>query len=293
MNLTQRLKIISIIICLIASYGCQTGKSNSQSSGNNNVCPDLPQGTLDSKDVKAISISNQPAKESGTVRVGQNLGYTFDAKVGDKLSWRTNDNVCVWIFTPTNKPLKSGDLPDAGKYLVQVSVASGTTTFTLEMGIGNTVASSPIAATSQPTNTPTTTASGSSLSQDQATSIVQNWLNAKKKVFAPPFDRQLARQLTTGLRYNQIMQPGGSIDWLVANNSYYTYAITRVDNVWAFDNSKSLVEIKLRITEDLTLHNSNGGIDPESSSRTTANYIYYLAQDNGTWKIHDSKKTSD
>jgi hypothetical protein len=289
MDLTQRLKIISIIICLIASYGCQAGKSNNQLSGNNNVCPDLPQGTLKLKDVKIIPISNQPIKMSDTVRAGENLGYTFDAKVGDKLSWRTSDNVCIWVFTPTNQLLNSVDLPDTGKYLVQVSVPSGTTTFTLEMAIKNMVDSSPIATNS----TPNTTASGTSLTQDQAASIVQNWLNAKGKVFAPPFNRQLARQFTTGIRYKEIMETGGTIDWLEANNSYFTYAITRVDDVWGFDNSKRLVEIKLRITEDRTLHNSNASIDPERSGKTTAKYIYYLAQDNGTWKIYDSKKTSD
>jgi len=312
MVLPQRLKVLLVIACLMTGYGCPTGLPNTQISGKgSNTCPDTPQSTLEKKNVKPISISTQFVKESGSVRVGENLGYTFDAKVGDKLSWRTSDNICVWVFTPSNKILKGGELPDNGKYIVQVSVPSGTTTFTLDMGLGNTVAANtpvaptnatpapvaPVVTPQQPTTNPSTqtnvAASGSSLTQDQAVAVVQNWLNSKGRVFAAPFDRQLARQYTTGKRNNQILQSGGSIDWLIENRSYYTYAITRVDNVWAFDNSKSLVEIKLRVTEDLTLHNANGGIDSERSGRTTANYIYYLAQDNGTWKISDSQKTTD
>ncbi len=309
MGRSQNLKILSVIVCITTLYSCQSGQPNSQLSlKSSTTCPDQPQGTLDPKDVKTISISTQSVKESGTVRLGQNLAYTFDAKTGDKLSWRTSDNICIWVFAPSTKLLKGGELTENGKHTIQVSVPSGTTTFNLEIGLGNTVAastpvapapSSSVATPSQPTNTPTQSpptnqpTSGSSLTQDQAAAIVQTWLNSKGRVFAPPFDRQLARQLTTGIRYNQIMQSGGSIDWLIENKSYYKYAITRVENVWAFDNSKSLVEIKLRVTEDLTLHNSNGGIDPERSGKTTANYIYYLAQDNGMWKIYDSRKTSD
>jgi hypothetical protein len=314
MGLSQKLKIFLVMACLTTAYGCQAGKSgiaNQLQGTSSNTCPDVA-GTLDPKDVKLISISTQSVKETGTLRAGQNIGYTFDAKTGDKLTWRTAENLCVWVFTPSNKPLKSGDLPDNGKYTIQVSVPSGTTTYTLDMGLGNTVAAAntpvaptiatpapvaPVVTPQQPTTNPPTqtnvAASGSSLTQDQAVAVVQNWLNSKGRVFAAPFDRQLARQYTTGKRNNQILQSGGSIDWLIENRSYYTYAITRVDNVWAFDNSKSLVEIKLRVTEDLTLHNANGGIDAERSGRTTANYIYYLAQDNGTWKISDSQKTTD
>lgn len=315
MGLSQKLKILSVIVCITSLYSCQSGSSNPQNLlTSSTTCPEQPTGTLDSKDVKPISINNQSFKASDTIGFGQNLGYSFDGKAGDKLSWKTSENICIWVFAPSTKLLKGNELNENGKHIIQISVPSGRTTFTLEMGLGNTVAAStpvapvttsPVATTSQPTNTPVqappttppppvqSNNTGSSLTQDQAAAIVQNWLNAKGRVFAPPFDRQLARQLTTGIRYNQIMQSGGSIDWLRDNNSYYTYAITRVDNVWAFDNSKSLVEIKLRVTEDLTLRNSNGGIDPERSGRTTANYIYYLAQDNGTWKIHDSRKTSD
>jgi ARC6-like, IMS domain len=301
-------KNLAVIACLVTGYGCQGGQAitNSLLPGpSSDTCSDMPQGKLDAKDVKKISLGTQPVRESKTIRVGQNLAYNFDAKAGDKLSWRTSENICVWVFAPDTKLLKGSDLPINGNYTVQVSVPKGTTTFTLEMGLGNTLqatnsstasissTSQPSSIQTQPTQTTVASASSSSLSQAQATSIVQNWLNSKGRVFGRPFDRQLADQYTTGLRYKQITQPGGSIDWLIANNSYYTYAITRVDNVWAFNISRNSAEIKLRVTEDLTLHNSNGGIDPERSGSTTANYIYYLTQDNGIWKIHDSRKIID
>lgn len=311
MGLSQKLKIFLVIACLTTAYGCQAGKSgiaNQLQGTSSNTCPDVA-GTLEAKDVKTISISTQSVKETGTLRAGQNIGYSFDAKTGDKLTWRTAENLCVWVFTPSNKPLKSGDLPDSGKYTIQVSVPSGTTTFTLDMGLGNTVAAntpvapttatpapaSPVTAPQQPTNAPATQptqvntpSSGSSLTQDQAVSVVQNWLNAKGQVFGRSFDRRLARQFTTGSLYYDIAEkPNGSIDWLRNNNSYYTYSLSRVDNVWVFDNSGSNPTLKVRITEDRTLYGASGNIDYDKSGRKTANYVYYFSRENDGWKIND------
>ena len=310
MGRSQNLKILSVIVCITTLYSCQSGQQNSQLSlKSSTTCPDQPQGTLDPKDVKTISISTQSVKESGTVRLGQNLGYTFDAKTGDKLSWRTSDNICIWVFAPSTKLLKGGELTENGKHTIQVSVPSGTTTFNLEMGLENTVAaantpvatpsvsSSPVATTPpQQNNTPTQSpptsqpTSGSSLSQDQAVAIVQNWLNSKGRVFGGPFDKQLARQFTTGSLYYDIAEkPNGSIDWLKNNNSYYTYSLSRVDNVWTFNNSGSNPTIKVRITEDRNLYGASGNIDYDKSGRKTANYIYYFSKENDGWKINDYK----
>jgi hypothetical protein len=310
MGLSQNLKILSVIVCITTLYSCQSGQSNPQSSlTSSTTCPDKPPGTLDPKDVKPISINNQSFKASDTIKFGQNLGYSFDGKTGEKLSWRTNENICIWVFAPSTKLLKGGDLTENGKHTIQVSVPSGTTTFTLEMGLGNTVAAStpvapapssqtpnsPVATPSQPTNTPTPTQApptnqptGSSLTQDQATAIVQNWLNAKGRVFGGPFDKQLARQYTTGSLYYDIAEkPNGSIDWLRNNNSYYTYSLSRVDNVWTFNNSANNPTIKVRITEDRTLYGASGNIDYDKSGRKTANYVYYFSKENDGWKIND------
>jgi hypothetical protein len=310
MGLSQKLKILSVIVCITSLYSCQSGSSNPQNLlTSSNTCPDQPTGTLDSKDVKPISINNQSFKASDTIGFGQNLGYSFDGKAGDKLSWKTSENICIWVFAPSTKLLKGNELTENGKHIIQVSVPTGRTTFTLEMGLGNTVAAStpvvpvttsPVATTSQPANnpvqpTPTNTvppvqsnSTGSSLTQDQAVGIVQGWLNSKGQIFGRPFNRQLARQFTTGSLYYDIAEkPNGSIDWLRNNNSYYTYSLSRVDNVWAFDNSGSNPTLKVKITEDRTLYSASGNIDYDKSGRKTANYVYYFSRDNNGWKIND------
>jgi hypothetical protein len=288
----QILKNLIVLTCLATSYGCQNSQViTSQPGSHSDTCTDMPQGKLDAKDVKKISLESNSAKESGTVKAGQNLAYSFDAKTGNKLSWRTSENICVWVFSPDTKLLKGSDLPSNGNYTVQVSAPKGITTFTLEMGLGNTLANnnSPTPSTPIPQSSTNAIAvsTSSRLTQDRAALLVQNWLSMKGRIFGPPFDRQLVSQYMTGLLYRETM---GSIDWLVSNSSYYTYASARVDNVWAFNNYGNSAAIKVRVTQDLTLHNPNGGIDPQRSGITTDNYVFYLTQENGAWKMYDRKK---
>ena len=61
------------------------------------------------------------------------------------------------------------------------------------------------------------------ISQEDALQLVQKWYAAKPQIFGGSFDRDLVAQLTMGKIYESITKPGGSIDWLVKNNSYYTY----------------------------------------------------------------------
>lgn len=77
---------------------------------------------------------------------------------------------------------------------------------------------SPVNPTSSPTSVPepsiSSSSSSSGLSQNQAAQLVGNWLGSKSKIFAPPFNRQLVNQYTTGQLYKDITKPNGSINWL-------------------------------------------------------------------------------
>ncbi|TAF11309.1 MAG: hypothetical protein EAZ76_15045, partial [Nostocales cyanobacterium] len=130
----------SVILLIIG--GCNSTSSTSLQAISNietssNNCPDKPSGALENQNVKTIDISSQTVTETGQVKAGQYLGYAFTAKSGDKLNYQTNDNICVWVYSPDNQIIPTTDLTQDGKYIVQVSVPRGATTFALNMGLEN------------------------------------------------------------------------------------------------------------------------------------------------------------
>jgi hypothetical protein len=127
-------------------------------------CPTKPGMVLGINDVTPIALSTQPVIQSDTARSDKSLGYSFEAKSGQKLSYTTNQNICIWIYTPENQILSSSELPVTGKYTIQISTPKGSTTFALTISLENTTvatipSSSPIA---EPVSTEVTPSSVSS-----------------------------------------------------------------------------------------------------------------------------------
>jgi len=282
---------------LIIIGGCSAASSNSNSNTgfSGSTCPEKPASTLDSKDVKAISLNTSGStKESGQLNGGKSLGYTFEAKSGQKLSYQTKDDICIWIFAPDITLLSNTDLPKSGKYTIQVAAPKGSTTFNLEMSLGTLqtsaipVSPSPQIPSSTTANLPQSNTNSSGLTQEQATQLIGNWLNSKSRIFSPPFDRQLVASYTTGPLYTDITKPGGSIDWLNNNDSRYDYRNSRINQVLSFENSGSQPAIKVQIYEERTLYGPRG-IDPKQSGSSTRDYIYFFSSENGSWKIYDYK----
>jgi serine/threonine-protein kinase len=143
---------------------------------------------------------------------------------------------------------------------------------------------SPPASFSEPSVSP----SVMSISQSEAINLVQRWLEAKKVMFAPPYNREIADEITTGVMYEKTAGFDGSINWLQNNNAYYRYGLIRIDGVDRFVERGDRAEIQLRITEDRTLV-KNGRVDPEQTDFKTRPVIYYLELVNGTWKIADNQ----
>jgi hypothetical protein len=124
-----------IVIALVA--GCQSNPT-ATSVGAISKCPDKPVGSLEGKNVKVISLNTQGIKESGIVRVENSVGFSFDAKSGQQFSYRTEDNICVWVYSPDNKLLTNSNIPQSGKYIVQISTLKGQATFNLAMQLSST-----------------------------------------------------------------------------------------------------------------------------------------------------------
>lgn len=128
---------------------------------------------------------------------------------------------------------------------------------------------------------------GEALTQEQALSVIKGWLDAKQKVFAPPFTSQAVDSyVANGPLWNDITKPGGSIDWLKENNSYYSYGSNSIDSQISFSGDAREPSMIVSVTQDMTLHGPNGSKDIRSKDT----YRYTFRQERGSWKIWDYKK---
>lgn len=283
------------MLMIIAGCSATSSNPNSNAGFAGSTCPEKPSSTLDSKDVKAISIpTSGTTKESGQLNGGKSLGYTFEAQSGQKLSYQTKDDICIWIFTQDLTLLSNTDLPKSGKYTIQVAAPKGSTTFNLEMSLGtlqtstspvSPVPSSPQTTSNNTPNSPTSNSNNSGLTQQQASQIIQNWLDAKKRLFAPPYEEKLAADFTIGERY---IKTTGAIKWLRDNNAYYDYKTALVDSSNNFSVSSDQSQIDVSISENLVLY-VNNQVDSSVTTngvKTTA-YRFFLKLDAGTWKIEN------
>ncbi len=142
----------------------------------------------------------------------------------------------------------------------------------------NTSLSSP-----EPTVTNQPVAASNNLTQQDAANLIDRWLEAKANIYARPFDRQLAASLTTGKVYEEITKPGGSIDWLQQNNSYYQYGYRQVSASY-FNQSGDTAEIDVSIIEQFSRYQNGKVVESKTNS---GDYRFILKQENGSWKIAD------
>ncbi|TAG98123.1 MAG: hypothetical protein EAZ18_01435 [Oscillatoriales cyanobacterium] len=151
---------------LLISFGCAAMPNiPSQSPTTSKGCLDKPELSLDSQNVKLVVLGEQMLTESGIASQSKSIGYTFEAKANQKLTYKTDKNVCIWVFTPDNQLLNTGVLPTTGKYTIQVSAPQGSTTVDLSMGLdvaqatpASTPNSSAVTSVPSPENTPNSSA---------------------------------------------------------------------------------------------------------------------------------------
>ncbi len=135
-----------------------------------------------------------------------------------------------------------------------------------------------------PTPEPTgTTPSTGAIAQGEAEALLRKWLTAKANIFAPPFDRELLGNFTTGILYADSLN---SIIWLQNNQAFYQYGVQRVESVQRFLAEGNRATLEARVTEDYTLY-ENGQANRDRASFGTNLVRYNLQRINGQWKIAD------
>jgi len=125
----------------------------------------------------------------------------------------------------------------------------------------------------------------SSILQERAVQLVQRYLEAKKVMYAPPYNRQIIAEIGTGELYEKAV---ATIDWLQSNGAYYRYNALMIE-IEEFVSQGETATIKVNLTEDYTLYNSDGSIDRSRSHFTNITVIYNMRLINGNLKIYASK----
>lgn len=282
-------------VLFIVFIGCSKPETPSnivESNVTDKECPEEPKSKLDKESVEEISLSNQTVNQSNQVSSNKSIGYTFEAKAGQKLSYQTDKDICIWVYAPNNELVNGTKLPETGNYTVQISALRGSTTFDLEMSLESIKpASSPIVrATSNNSNTSnqSNTSRNENLTKEQALSIVRGWYSAKPKMFAYPYDEDLVDRYATGKLYYDTVEKdgGGSIGWLRRNGCYYTYDFSNIDNVWLFSTSGMRPLLKVQVSEKLQLHGSRSASCNNRPRYYQKNVSYWFEKDNGDWKIY-------
>lgn len=140
----------------------------------------------------------------------------------------------------------------------------------------------------QLTVTEVVTVGQNTITQPEAVNLINTYLQAKSKIFAPPFDRQLADSLLTGKAYeDRISSPeGGSVNYLQQNNAYYQYGVRQAKFLKNFSVNGELVQIDVHIYEELTYYELGKPPLPQTNDK---DYRVILQPKNGTWKIAELK----
>ena len=124
--------------------------------------------------------------------------------------------------------------------------------------------------------------SGVQLDRAEALRLIERWLATKPRVFSPPFDNDSMEGLVaSGSLREDITKANGSVDWLRANNSYYTYQSSRISDVLAENLSGSAPYVRVTIDESSTLHSPKGS----KESQSLRAYTYTFAWEDGKWMI--------
>ena len=288
-------QILLIIFNSTLIFGCNSNfatKEKSLESENQQMskeqCPDRP-GKLERNNVEQISLDNQEKIVSNQIKEGQMLGYIFQGKKGEKLIYNTDEGICIWVYSPDNNLLKSLELPSNGSYTVQVATPMKAKKFELAMMLkepGFSLNNSDQASSSLSSETE------ASINSQQLVEIIKKWQQAKRQIFAPPYDKTLASKFLTGNAYNKrisrLDNSESPVDWLQNNNAHYTYRLQIVEEVMNFQQFGDSALINVVIKEERTL--CVDGKPTKNNTVVDKLLIHYNFQYvEGKWKISDQE----
>jgi len=123
------------LIILLLGCGCQMLEPSYNQNQANQQCPSQPLTKLTVNNVKEIELTEKTTTESGIINSMTTLAYAFQAEDGQKLTYKTQQDLCIWIYTPDNQLLNTTTLLKKGKYLMQIASRQGSQNFDINLSL--------------------------------------------------------------------------------------------------------------------------------------------------------------
>lgn len=96
-------------------------------------CPEQPQKPLQVENVETITFEQKTITKSGNISQTDMIGYQFQAQAGQILNYQTDNELCIWIYSPDQKLIHQPKLPKSGEYIMQISTISTSKEFELKI----------------------------------------------------------------------------------------------------------------------------------------------------------------
>ena len=134
--MNRKLYLCLPMITLMLMQGCSSTSSVPGGSKSSSItgCPEKPTTELRIDNIKPLNFTDQPLEISGFVSQ-KSIGYQFSGKSGQTIQYKTDQEICIWIYSPDNQLLKSEILPVDGNYIVQIEKNKKEQDFKLVMGL--------------------------------------------------------------------------------------------------------------------------------------------------------------
>lgn len=273
MNIYYKINHVIITLILLIITGCSSSKINIFGKLFDLSCPSKPTKILLEENVQQIDLEAEKLIVSSKINTNQNIGYVFPVRAGQKLNYQTNQNTCLWIFTPENDLLNSPknktvsnlELAQSGTYIIQISTIKSWLNSELNINLG--------------------------LSRKEAVSVLENWYREKEQILGQTFDNQVLNQYTTG-KFNE--RTLNTVSEIAKTKCYYTFKETTIEEVVSFNNIPQRPVLVVKVYEEYERYSSPKFRKcPQADSPYRATITYWLEQDNQEWKIYNSELKND
>ncbi len=120
-----------------------------------------------------------------------------------------------------------------------------------------------------------------------ARNLMNEWLQAKQEIFAPPFNTRRLEELTTGARLERARL---AVHWLQVNNAYFKYGQPKIFDFRIISVNGDQMVCEAKETEDVTFYPNPRQSPMEQGGTRRTRYI--MKKEDGRWKISDAQTIS-
>lgn len=281
-------RIITFIFCIILVCTLVINSCKNEPS-----LPDCAKSPLNELKISQVEdISPSPITErTGSASSNRDWGYSIQIKESKTLKIQASNNICVWLINPwQDKKLLDPNpvnLDVKGGYLIQVATKKGEQNYKITINLQPIQAqASPIpkpilptlSSKLKPTETPIPV---DKFTQDNAVALVNRWLSSKSQIFAPPYNLDLANQITTG---KLAKDTNDGMYNLKQKGAKYTYGTSKVSEVISFKLEENQAQLQVKVVETVTYQEQE---QQQNSNNNVYNVIYFLQKEKNIWKISD------